>query len=191
MLYEVKPNSKKVPPGGKWFINEDGFLFEAVEPKDVAEQLRNYRIEHNKQLGEPYQDVLHNVCDKYPYLCNYRTEKPAQDDKQQISADIHHKILSKQSSIGELEIDMIAKDRAKVCKDCPYHAPDIKLGSDEERQRYEKLVAILTHGKSLKMPELGVCLDQKDDCRYLCYSNDNDFNSPNYTGCWINKIKKN
>lgn len=135
-------NTNIYPSGGHYFMESDGTEIRADSWPGVWERLKLYRERAGRPVGNPQEEVINQVCNRYPGICleNQSSSSrafPTQELKAKVLTWMH--VLRGQMRAGSM-VSFIgiptARVRATICAQCPHNKQlPADCGSCEAAQR--------------------------------------------------------
>jgi hypothetical protein len=121
---------------------------------------------------------------EYPMLFEWKEDGKSEDYCDSLSDSLQSWALKQTGFLKNMEIELIAGLREKVCFSCPHHE-EFGFDNSDEVERYETIIAKVTQGKSLKRKKLNACNHCKMDCRVLVYTK--ELPNVDIPYCWIGR----
>lgn len=123
----VTLNPHILPPGGFYFVDDEGIKFVGSDVKRLATAVREYRMLNSKPAGNPAQEINDFTCNRYPQGCRgaVRPIKAAGSHLPMVARvtrwlTIIIRGMSKQP--GSYVTKMEASRRAAICLQCPHQS---------------------------------------------------------------------
>jgi DNA-directed RNA polymerase subunit RPC12/RpoP len=118
-MLRLKSNSMKLPIGGHHFV-ERSITFKAESFEDLAEKVRDFRLNNSIPIGDVENDILLYYANNWPWL--------VEEDPEQVSVkknDLYDKwrdwaFGAKKRPIRKFVTDKEMALRYETCKECPY-----------------------------------------------------------------------
>lgn len=170
-MLKLKGNSHKIPYGGHHYP-EYGMVFRGESYPEVVKKLKEFRITNNLGLGNPEQDVLVFYSTNWPWLVEWDYEGPQEEG-------VPAQFIQWRTWVQEtwknpptkLVTPTEAKERWKVCENCPYNE-QFKFSENDESAEITRRSFLLRRGLNAPI-QLAFCACFKADLASLSY-----FDSP-------------
>jgi hypothetical protein len=183
-VIKLKQPIMKLPPGGQYTYKDDHISLSSDSVDTLARKLGTHRLSHNKPIGDPMQDVMQYIYDRWPYLCSVSEEKPKEQDSP-LSDDLYDWIMSQKGCDFTSDIPLNQLERAKICSDCPFNKP-IDINDFGKRNQYERMAVLVTGGRMISAQyRLGACTHHKHDNRIVCAMKKYKGKVESPEGCWV------
>lgn len=119
-----------VPPGGWYFIEEDGTKITSHSPQDLIIQVAKYRGKNGIAPGDPTEEVTNQLCGRWVAGCNGIAAHEISATYAPVKRDwlpMAKKFLAVVNRLAKkgvaLVSDEMADDRASICVNCPFNVP--------------------------------------------------------------------
>lgn len=110
------------------FEEKDGQIFEAGSVPQLIGRVIAYRKRQGLPIGTVTSEVINQLCNRQPHLCNWPAKAPQPKAKPQASGELNKRILDWAAGIaekylnGKLRFVRTRKEverRFKICSACP------------------------------------------------------------------------
>ena len=144
-----------IPPGGFHFLDRSGpaeVRIEGSSPEDVAGNVLKFRLQNNRQPGNPMQELIDYVCGTWPHFCHdtnpprlYESNPAAEPLGRRSAAMIGAWFAAASSDDGVSQQE--AERRASICAACPKNQPCEQGGCGACSDQITRLTFIYRHGR--------------------------------------------
>jgi hypothetical protein len=152
-MFKINPNQKRLPLGGHHFY-EKGFMIRGETHIEVADKLKDYRLNNNMPIGMPEQDVLFYYALNFPWMViEDGKPDPVEPEDYKSWRDWIQKTWNRppKKVITKKE----AATRWETCLDCP-HNKSMDWPETEESSQFSRKAFLIRRGAEI--PEnLGYC----------------------------------
>lgn len=191
MKIVLKEPIMKKPPGGRYGYQENNVTYDGDTPEALARKVAHYRMVHGKPLGDPLEDVMAYIYERWPYLCKVVKElsgTPHQDESQiPVEERAYNWLLKQNASDHVADLNHLQAERAKVCQDCPMNVMT-KFADPQKQQQYDRTAYVVTGGRMMGgFFRLGICQKYGWDNRVVCARKPESLPSDAPETCWIGK----
>ncbi len=187
-MLKIRHQQKRLPLGGHHF-NEGLVTLKGDTHIEVANKLRDFRVNNNKPMGDPEQDVLNYYAETSPWMVREDEEKEEVplDPSYLEWRDWVYRVWDKPPKKYTTKRDATA--RWLVCKTCPFNK---KMDWVESNESSELVRRAFLLRKGLEVPDyLGFCTCHKADLgafSFLEAPKDHSGiakDAKNYPSCWV------
>lgn len=186
-MYKLNQDQKRLPFGGHHFYDK-GFMIKGETVKEVVGKITDYRLNNNRPIGNPEQEVLEYYALNFPWMVKKDNEEVPKENE---SYALWRKWVQKTwtNPPKKLITTKEASFRWDVCKKCPHNKPINWPESDESTQITRKAF-LLRQGMEIP-EELGFCSLHNVDIGVLTFiETPKDYSeqkkdTPGYPSCWV------
>ena len=146
-MYKIKAAQKRLPFGGHHYHQDMGpsrpfIRVEGETADEVAEKLKDIRINNNIPVGDPLQDILTYYSARFPWMVSL--DRGAENFAESLDYIQWRRWISK--IWGKSGLKPVTKKEASIrweaCKDCPFNQKKDWKTSEESEELTRKSMLI-------------------------------------------------
>lgn len=187
-MLKINKDQMRLPFGGHHFY-EDGLMMKGDTFDEVKEKLTDFRLNNNRPLGNPGQDILLYYAVNFPWVV--KEDENEIPEESQSFLDWRAWIQKTwnrppKKTIVTKEAEM----RWVICMACPHNVPTSNGNRKIEVDQLKRKAFILRRG--VKIPsDLGFCSLHRFDLGVATFietpkdHSEQQKDTPNYPSCWV------
>lgn len=187
-MLKLNKDQKRLPLGGHHFY-ENGLMIRGETLSEVDKKLGEFRLNNNRPMGRPDQDILTYYAVNFPWMVK---EDTSEVDPEPVEF-IGWRDWVQKTWIRPPKKTLTTKEatyRWDVCKVCPHNVP-IKPGHrTAEFDQLKRKTFMLRRGAKIPS-ELGYCSLHRFDLGVATFietpkdHSEIQKDTPNYPSCWV------
>ncbi len=187
-MYKLRKDQMRLPYGGHHY-HEHGLTLKGDSFDEVKQKLSDYRLNNNRPIGDPEQDILRYYWVNFPWMVREDdVEAPQEPEEfagwrrwiQKTWVKPPNKTLTTKE----------ASFRWDVCKGCPHNKPIEEGLKSAEFEQLTRKAFMLRRGAKIPT-ELGYCCLHRFDLGVATFietpkdHSELPSDTPNYPSCWV------
>jgi hypothetical protein len=187
-MLKINKDQMRLPLGGHHYY-EDGLSLKGDTFEEVREKLSDFRLNNNRPVGNPGQDILIYYAVNFPYMVREdETEIP-----QETKVFTRWRAWVQKTWTHPPKKTLTTKEasfRWDVCKTCPHNLPIISGLKHSEFEQITRKAFMLRRGAKIPQ-ELGYCSLHHFDLGVATFietpkdHSERRKDTPDYPSCWV------
>lgn len=187
-MLKINKDQMRLPFGGHHYL-EDGLMLKGDTFDEVKIKLSDYRMNNNRPVGNPGQDILKYYAVNFPWMVR-EDEINVPEETKEFTDWRHWVQRTWVNPPKKLLTNKEASFRWDVCKTCPFNQPIESGNKPSEFEQITRKTLMLRRGAKIPK-ELGYCSLHRFDLGVATFieiprdHSEKEIDAPNYPSCWV------